>query len=293
MQSWSGLITNASPFALPPGAAVEQVNLVTYVPGQISARGGMAKASFVGSAPSVLDCYPYEQNGKTYLLALTGAGQLVALESPAYGTSSVPRTPPLVSSAETVATAYTFDFADQDGTTVVDVLDEEGVQSVSLDGGEAATTDYMHHVDASISCGIAGEIDAWDGGDATDGPYDLLLEDALCPVVYAPPMNATAPSAPTELSVTFADHAARLDWEPPASDGGSPVIDYDVQISVNGATSPASAPPQWTRPSATFSATSAVVNWGGVVITTNPAVTDFLLQKQSSTDGGITWVDLE
>ncbi len=40
LNKWLGLITTGSPYALPPGAAVEQVNCTSVVPGQLSVRGG-------------------------------------------------------------------------------------------------------------------------------------------------------------------------------------------------------------------------------------------------------------
>ena len=47
IQKWSGLITNASPYSLPGGACVSQVNLQCLRPGQIQCRQGM---STVGGA---------------------------------------------------------------------------------------------------------------------------------------------------------------------------------------------------------------------------------------------------
>lgn len=46
IDKWAGLVTNASPYSLPPGAAVTQVNLQVLSPGQLAARPGMSGASF-------------------------------------------------------------------------------------------------------------------------------------------------------------------------------------------------------------------------------------------------------
>jgi hypothetical protein len=51
---WVGLLTNASPYALPPGAAQQQVNFILSQPGQITSRGGMVKASFRSRAGKAL-----------------------------------------------------------------------------------------------------------------------------------------------------------------------------------------------------------------------------------------------
>lgn len=41
IDKWGGLATNASPYAVPPGAAIEQVNLQCIRPGQIEGRPGL------------------------------------------------------------------------------------------------------------------------------------------------------------------------------------------------------------------------------------------------------------
>ena len=46
IEKWGGLATNASPYAVPPGAAVTQVNLQSLIPGQLSVRPGMAAVSW-------------------------------------------------------------------------------------------------------------------------------------------------------------------------------------------------------------------------------------------------------
>jgi hypothetical protein len=47
IEKWAGLVTNASPYAIPPGAAVTQVNLQALNPGQLSVRPGLNAVSFV------------------------------------------------------------------------------------------------------------------------------------------------------------------------------------------------------------------------------------------------------
>lgn len=38
---WAGLATNVSPYSIPPGAAVTQVNLQCISPGQLTVRPGL------------------------------------------------------------------------------------------------------------------------------------------------------------------------------------------------------------------------------------------------------------
>jgi hypothetical protein len=41
IQKWGGLVTQASPYAVPPGGAQQQVNFMLSKPGQLTSRGGM------------------------------------------------------------------------------------------------------------------------------------------------------------------------------------------------------------------------------------------------------------
>jgi hypothetical protein len=46
IEKWTGLVTNASPYVLPSGAAVTQVNLQLVVPGQLSVRPGLVPVTW-------------------------------------------------------------------------------------------------------------------------------------------------------------------------------------------------------------------------------------------------------
>ena len=43
---WSGLVTNASPYSIPVGSAVTQVNMQILSPGRVSVRPGNVTVSF-------------------------------------------------------------------------------------------------------------------------------------------------------------------------------------------------------------------------------------------------------
>lgn len=62
IEKWAGLVTNASPYALPPGAAVTQVNLQVIAPGQLTVRPGLSPVSFTqhtGSTAPVVRTFRY------------------------------------------------------------------------------------------------------------------------------------------------------------------------------------------------------------------------------------------
>ena len=113
---WAGLVTNASPYAIPAGAAVEQTNLVTSTPGQLASRGGMRPVAFTSAAPEIRDCYPYVFGNAVRLLALNASGEIVSLSTPAYGTAlSSPLDPTLAPSSGQVQSSYAGSFYDHAG----------------------------------------------------------------------------------------------------------------------------------------------------------------------------------
>lgn len=113
---WAGLVTNASPYAIPPGAAVEQTNLVTSIPGQLTSRGGMRPVAFTATAPEIRDCYPYVFSNSVRLLVLNPSGEIVAMSTPAYGTAlSSPSNPSLSPASGQVQSNYVGTFYDAAG----------------------------------------------------------------------------------------------------------------------------------------------------------------------------------
>jgi titin len=59
------------------------------------------------------------------------------------------------------------------------------------------------------------------------GPESLDIE-------VTPVASVTVPGAPRNLHATPKDHAARLWWTPPLSNGGAPVRGYQVDLHGNG-----------------------------------------------------------
>lgn len=58
IDTWRGLVTNGSPYALPPGAAVSQVNFQCRRPGELTARGGQASvtaSTHTGTAVPIIE----------------------------------------------------------------------------------------------------------------------------------------------------------------------------------------------------------------------------------------------
>lgn len=162
---WAGLMVNASPYALPPGAATVQVNLTASVPGQLTTRGGMLPVKFVEKASELIDLYPYEAEGKTYIVALTKGGRLLALHSPAAGEDAVPTEPALTVAPGEVSASYTYRYVDGSYGGVEDVPPgpPPGSGLFSTLNGSA---DPQYRVDAENKC-EEDDVDLFDGGKAS------------------------------------------------------------------------------------------------------------------------------
>ena len=62
---WAGLVTNASPYEVPQGSAVTQVNIQILSPGQLTVRPGHAAVSFAstsGSTNRILTAFRYPKD---------------------------------------------------------------------------------------------------------------------------------------------------------------------------------------------------------------------------------------
>ena len=180
--SWGGLMTNASPFAIPAGAAVEQVNLCADVPGQIYTRGGMMPVAFVQQAGALLDCYPYVFEGRTFLVSLRSDGSLVALESPAYGQPlASPQEPLLSAGTGLVAASYTTQYVES-GSLAPDPPQPASVLFGLLEGGSATTQAWTYSLNANQLCAGEGKEDTFTAGNAsTNSVPPSLSPSDMCP----------------------------------------------------------------------------------------------------------------
>lgn len=82
IDKWAGLVTNASPYSLPPGAAATQVNLQIVSPGQLVVRQGSTTASFAshtGSTQPIRSTLRYPGEAVVYQ---NSAGAIFVARSP-------------------------------------------------------------------------------------------------------------------------------------------------------------------------------------------------------------------
>lgn len=166
-KGWGGLVTNASPYAVPPGAATEQTNLTNTIPGQLSCRKGMLPVRFVESPPALVDVYPYEANGVTKIIGLSAGGGVVELTSPAYGESVSAVEPQLGVLSGQIQTSYTRRYLDgsfgeqidpapvpPDGSPLTNVLDGNPESAYVVDAESQCSPDSVDEVDGG-SAGTA------------------------------------------------------------------------------------------------------------------------------------------
>jgi len=85
IEKWAGLATNASPYAIPPGAAVTQVNLQVINPGQLVCRKGATTVSFAtssGTTVPVVQAMRTPFGGVEKIIFQNSSGQVFVAQGP-------------------------------------------------------------------------------------------------------------------------------------------------------------------------------------------------------------------
>lgn len=84
IDKWRGLVTNSSPYSVPVGGAVTQVNLQVLTPGRATPRPGMVSVTFAASAGSThaVRSMFRAPDGAERLIYQNAAGQVYAVTGP-------------------------------------------------------------------------------------------------------------------------------------------------------------------------------------------------------------------
>ena len=170
-QKWAGLISHASPFLLPPGATVEQVNIHARIPGSLQTRGGMCQVSHTQDG-EVRDVYSCLGTQTSTLLSLTSLGELVTNQSP----SLEPQTPTgfepkLNGLPGQVGTNYLWQYQ-VDGGTVSDLI-------YVFYGGVSGQSDWEYSLNAESNTCLS-PLDSITTGDAKLTQVIGVDGDNLC-----------------------------------------------------------------------------------------------------------------
>ena len=76
---WDGLITNASPYSVPPTAAITQVNIQCLVPGELRSRQGLTSVSFTthtGTTAPIIRAVHYQNGSVPNIVYQNSAGKV-------------------------------------------------------------------------------------------------------------------------------------------------------------------------------------------------------------------------
>jgi len=172
-QQWSGIITNASPFLLPPGSLQEQVNLHCRKPGCLESRGGMklVSPSMTGQGNRVMDVFTYPRTQSSTLLQLLPSGQLVTLELPTVSTSTqTGYEPNLATGPLETETNYLWQYQ-TDGGNTYDLV-------YVFEGGNANQHSWQYIVEEANACN--SPVTDIDAGDAPPERVVGVDPDDLC-----------------------------------------------------------------------------------------------------------------
>lgn len=85
IEKWAGLVTNASPYALPSGAAVTQVNLQILNPGQVRIRPGETVVSFAthtGSTAPIVTAVNFKRGTADSVVYQNASGEIYLARTP-------------------------------------------------------------------------------------------------------------------------------------------------------------------------------------------------------------------
>jgi hypothetical protein len=86
IEKFAGLATNASPYSIPPGAAVTQVNVQVISPGQLTVRDGLTTVSWTthtGSTEPIVRSINYQHSTFPQVVYQNSQGAIYVAKVPA------------------------------------------------------------------------------------------------------------------------------------------------------------------------------------------------------------------
>jgi len=233
VEKWAGLVTNASPYSIPPGAAVTQVNLQSVAPGQLTVRPGLQAVTFASTAVAtqpVISAFNYQRSAGGGIVYQDAVGAVYSTQVPAGGIppsfSGVPGIPRnLTASAGSGSATLDWDepeFSGGGGVTAYSV-------QRSSDGGATWTFAASSSETSAALTGLANGT-TYVFRVASTNAYGIgnytVASSSVTPV--------GAPGSPTSLTASPGNAQAVLSWTAPSNNGGSAITDYVVQYSGNG-----------------------------------------------------------
>jgi hypothetical protein len=233
IEKFAGLVTNASPYAIPPGAAVTQVNVQCIAPGQLNVRLGLQAytlASTISATQPVVAAFSFQHGGGSVVVYQDSFGRVFS------GKASAVDSSPSLTGVPSVPRAVT---ATPGSSSVI--LDW---QEPEFAGGGGGVTGYI--IQSSIDGGVnwSFSTSAVDSAATVSGltngqayVFRVAATNQYGISSYSTASTAVTPvgppASPTNLVVAAANSGAALSWTAPANNGGSAITDYVVQSSGN------------------------------------------------------------
>lgn len=235
IEKWAGLVTNASPYAIPPGATVEQVNVQCLVPGQLTVRPGMQPVTMPQAVPAgvtVIKAFRYQHGIDEHLVYQTSDGAIYSTQIAAQVTpAGAPPSPPTIVSAlagvasmtvtltapsatgGSAITGYSFQVSSDNKATWVGA------------GSSSTLSATLTNLTAGVGYYVRAAASNQYGQGAYSGAYGVVTPSA--------PTLVTPPGPPTNTTAVAGNAVATVRWSAPASTGNAPITSYVVELSKN------------------------------------------------------------
>gem|GEM_PF-1511325 len=233
IDKWAGLVTNASPYSIPPGATVEQINVQCLVPGQLTVRPGMQPVTMPQPVPegaTVIKAFRYQHGAGEHLVYQTSDGAIystqIAAQSPPAG---APPSPPTIVSAlagvESIAVTLTAPAA-TGGSTVTgysfQVSSDNKATWVGA-GSSSALSATLTGLTAYVGYYVRAAASNQYGQGAYSAAYGVVTPSA--------PSLVTPPGPPDNVAAVAGNAVATVRWSAPVSNGNSAITSYIVVLS--------------------------------------------------------------
>ena len=235
INKWAGLVTNASQYAIPPGAAVEQVNLQCLVPGQLTVRPGMASVTLPipsTATTAIVRAFRYQHGTAEHIVYQDSQGRIYSssVAASAATSGSPPSSPAIVAARpgdRLIALAMTPPSA-TGGSAVTGYSLQISTDSAATWVAAGSATVTAHTI-SNLSNGTSYLVRAAATNVYGTGEYSAPYG----PVVPAGAVIGPASAPPLVTASSSAANAAAITWQVPTNNGGAPITGYRIQSSAN------------------------------------------------------------
>jgi hypothetical protein len=233
INKWAGLVTNASQYAIPPGAAVEQVNLQCLIPGQLTVRPGMTPVTLPvpsTATTSIVRAFRYQHGSAEHIVYQDAQGNIYSsvVAAGAVTTTSPPGAPVIAAALPgntTIAVSITAP-TDTGGSAITGYSFQVSTDNGTTWTGAGSSTATSYTITGLVN-GTAYRIRASANNASGTGDYSA----SFGPVSPSAPVVRPASPPAVVTATAAAANTATVAWYTPSDNGGSPITGYSVQSS--------------------------------------------------------------